>query len=130
LYANGSLNSAKTKDTHQWIANVPENTYAGGFIFNKYNTYVSLLAKHIGSMYGDSGETQKMNGYTIAKLSVSYKLKHIADFLSHAKISFHVKNLFDKKGVIAFAGYGVHNAPLYWTAPGRAYYVKLSLKFK
>ncbi|WP_158227120.1 TonB-dependent receptor [Mangrovitalea sediminis] len=131
LYANGSVNDAKTKDTHQWIANTPKNTAAGGLIYNRGPWYGSLLDKFIGKRYGDDGETQALGGYSVTSMAVSYTFKSQATaWLQKARINLQLNNLFNNKSINALAGYTAqNNTPLYWTIPERNLYVTLSANF-
>lgn len=127
-YVNGSLNSAKTKTTHQWIANVPKTTAVVGVVYNHGALYGSLLDKYVGSSYGDSGETQPINAYSVANLSLGYKLD--AGLAHPVDVRLKIDNLLDKKTIINLAGYtGGANTPLYWTLPSRSMELSVSSKF-
>ena len=126
-YVNGSINSAKTKDTHQWIANAPKTTAALGVIYNQGPMYGSLLDKYVGSRYGDSGETQPLVAYSVTNLSLGYKLN--AGMAHPVDVRLKINNLLDKKAIYALAGYTGANTPLYWTLPSRSFDLSVSIKF-
>ncbi|AOV15891.1 hypothetical protein BJI67_01320 [Acidihalobacter aeolianus] len=127
-YVNGSINSAKTKDTHQWVPNAPKATAVIGVIYNRGPAYGSLLDKYVGSSYGDTGETQPINAYSVASLALGYKLN--AGLAHPVDVSLKVDNLLDKKTIINLAGYtGGANTPLYWTLASRSLEVSVSSKF-
>jgi len=130
LFANGSFNSAKDKTNHQWVAYAPESTAAGGVIYNRHGWYGSLIAKHVGKQYGDTGQTIPIGAYTLANAALSYTLKGDAapDWLQEATVNLQVHNVFDKKTITNFFGYAADAAstPLYWTSPARSYFVTVS----
>jgi iron complex outermembrane recepter protein len=122
VYGNGSINSAKEKDSGQWIANAPKSTGAAGVIYNRNGVYGSLIDKYIGSSYGDSGQTHPLSSYNTADFSVGYTLRSPAAWLQQVRVNLQVNNLFDKRGIYAYAGGG----DLYWTLPSRSYFLTLS----
>lgn len=126
-YVNGSINSAKTKDTHQWVPNAPKATAVVGVIYNRGPAYGSLLDKYVGSSYGDSGQTQPINAYSVANLALGYKLD--AGMAHPVDVSLKINNLLDKKTIINLAGYTSANTPLYWVLPTRSIEVTVSSKF-
>jgi iron complex outermembrane receptor protein len=128
FYGNATFNSAKTKDTHQWIANAPKTTAALGVMYDKNAWTGSIMDKYVGSRYGDSGETQKIKAYNTADMAVGYTVKgNGASWYKKAKISLKINNLLNKKSINALAGYtGQNNTPLYWTIPERSFYLSLS----
>ena len=127
IYANGSVNSAKEKDTGQWMPNTPKSTAAAGVIYNAGPVYASALVHYIGSRYGDTGETQPLSGYSVTSLAASYTLENGPGALRGAKVGLQLNNVFDKTDIFALAGYtGGANTPLYWTIPGRSVMVTLS----
>ncbi|AOU99239.1 hypothetical protein BI364_16010 [Acidihalobacter yilgarnensis] len=127
-YVNGSINSAKEKTTHQWIANAPKATAALGVIYNQGPVYGALLDKYVGSRYGDSGQTQSLAAYSVASLSLGYKLD--AGMPHPVDVRLKIDNLLDKKAIYALAGYtGGANTPLYWTLPSRSFDLSVSTKF-
>lgn len=128
-YINGSINSAKTKGSSQWIAGAPKSTAVLGVIYNRRGVYGSLLDKYVGSRFGDSGETQSLTAYSVASLALGYKLD--TGMAQSVDLRLKINNLFDKHGIYALAGYtgDATNTPLYWTLPGRSAEVSLSAKF-
>jgi iron complex outermembrane receptor protein len=130
VFANGSLNSAKDKTDHQWVAYAPNSTAAGGIIYNRHGWYGSLIAKHIGKQYGDTGQTIPIGAYTLANAALSYTLKgdDAPAWLQQATVNLQVHNVFDKKTITNFFGYASDAAstPLYWTSPQRSYFVTVS----
>ena len=130
LYANGSLNSAKDHQTHQWIANAPETTGALGAIYNQDGLYASLMGKWVGSRFGDVGQTQGLSPFFTLDASVAYDLSHFADVLNATSVKVQVNNLTDVTKIINLAGYTVQDGtPLYWTQPARSVFFSISKSF-
>jgi iron complex outermembrane receptor protein len=130
LYANGSLNSAKDHQTHQWIANAPETTGALGAIYNQDGLYASLMGKWVGSRFGSAGQTQGLSPIFTLDGSVDYDLSHLADALDQTWVKVQVNNLTDVTKIINLAGSTVQNGtPLYWTQPARSVFFSLSKTF-
>ena len=59
LYANGSLNSAKNKQTGLWVQDAPDATATAGVIYNLQGWYASLLDKWVGKTYRDNGSSSR-----------------------------------------------------------------------
>ena len=130
LYGNATANSAKTKGTHQWIANAPKTTAAAGVIYNRNGWYGSLIDKYVGKRYGDDGQVEPLGAYSVADLSIGYTFKQVPSWVQKASIKFQVNNLANSHKIDALAGYtDGANTPLYWTIPERSYYVSLSARF-
>ena len=130
VYANGSLNSAKDKQTHQWISNAPETTGALGVIYNQNGIYGSLLGKWVGSRYGDSGQTQGLSPVFTVDGSLGYNVENTGSPLDGTSLKLQVQNLTDVTKIVNLAGYTVQNGdPLYWTQPGRSVFFSVSKKF-
>ena len=129
IYASGSLNSAKDRATHQWIANAPDYTASLGAIYNNDGLYASLIGQWIGDRYGDVGQTQYLQPFFTLDGAVSYDLMHINDQLKDVTLTVQVNNLTNVTKIMNLAGYTVQDGtPLYWTVPGRSVFVTLSAK--
>ncbi|MHB1592149.1 MAG: TonB-dependent receptor domain-containing protein, partial [Sulfuricella sp.] len=127
LYGNYSLNSAKDKTNNQWLPNTPKTTAATGVIYNQGQLYASLTAKHVGSRFGDTGETIPLNAYTVANFASSYTIKKVAGWAKEAKLGFQINNLFNKSDIYALGTYDANNNPMYFTLPERSYQLSLSV---
>ncbi|MDR5726752.1 MAG: TonB-dependent receptor [Terriglobia bacterium] len=131
LYANGSLNSAKDQQTHQWIPNAPQTTGALGLIYNDRGIYGSLLGKWIGSRYGDSGQTQHLSPVFTVDASLGYEVEDTGTALDGTSLKLEIENLTDVTKIINLAGYTVGaGTPLYWTQPGRSAFFTISKRFQ
>ena len=127
VYGNYSANSAKDKTNNQWLPNTPKNTAAAGITYNQGLIYASLMAKHIGSRFGDTGETIPLDPYTTVNFASSYKIENVASWAKHAKLGFQINNLFDKKDIYALSTYDANNNAMYFTLPGRSVQLSLSV---
>ncbi|MEO6146597.1 MAG: TonB-dependent receptor [Sulfuriferula sp.] len=127
LYGNYSLNSAKDNTNNQWLPNTPKTTAAAGVIYNQGQLYASLTAKHVGSRFGDTGETIPLAAYTVANFASSYTLKNVAGWAKEAKLGFQINNLFNKTDIYALGTYDANNNPMYFTLPERSYQLSLSV---
>lgn len=131
LYANGSVNSAKDKQSHLTIADSPDSTAAGGVLYDQGRLHGSLLAKYTGLTWGDSGEPTyaKFGGYTITDLSLGYTFP-AGEHRPAIKLSGLIDNLLDIRGHSALAGYtGAAGTPLYWNIVPRNAELKVSVAF-
>ncbi len=138
VYANGSLNSAKSTVDHTWMPETPAETAAFGVIYNHDKWYASLIDKWVGHRYGDVGNTMPLDPYSNLGLHVAYTLTGINDSLPPIEIKVGVDNLADSRGIIDLAGYTAdatnpgsnvqypNGVPLYWTQAGRSVMVSLS----
>ena len=131
LYGNGSLNSAKAKDGGLWIANAPEATAAFGAIYDQNGINGSILGKWIGSRYGNSGQTEGLDPFYTVDMALGYRIEHLTQALKDASIKFEVNNLTNVTKIINFAGStnDAAGTSLYWTQPGRSYFVTLTGTF-
>jgi iron complex outermembrane recepter protein len=131
-YANGSLNSAKSQQTGQWIANAPDATAAFGMIYNRNGVYGSLIEKWVGSRFGDVGQTQGLQPYGVLNASLAYthKKNEGPAWLPAGTFRLVFDNLLNTTVINGLAGYTVaNNTPLYWTVPGRAVFASATLTF-
>ncbi|MDR3390886.1 MAG: TonB-dependent receptor [Sulfuriferula sp.] len=126
LYGNYSMNTAKD-DTGLWLPNTPKNTGAAGVIYNKGQLYSSLMAKYVGSRYGDVGQTIPLDAFTTINFASSYTFKHVASWAKQAKLGFQINNILDKTDVYALGTYDANGNPMYYTIPGRSFQLSLSV---
>jgi iron complex outermembrane recepter protein len=149
LFGNASYNSAKYKPSGQFIAEVPDATWAGGVIYNRHDIYASFVDKWIGrrldSSAGNYGPTQGNNQldqefspYSDLMLAAGYTMHNV---LSASSVSLRVTldNLLNVTKLSALSGTTVTGDPaagapasandLYWTVAGRSVIATLSAKF-
>ncbi len=74
LYANGSINSAKDKQTGLWLQNAPNSTGALGVIYDKDGIYGSLIEKWVGSRYGDTAQQVGLDPYGTLDMALGYTI--------------------------------------------------------
>jgi iron complex outermembrane receptor protein len=128
LYANGSLNQARTKKGNQWVPNTPDATAAAGVIYNRNGIYGSLIDKWVGSRYGDTNQKQGLDPFNQLDLSVGYTLTGAPKRVPPVSIKLEVDNLLDSTGINYFSGYASDGkTPLYYTQPGRSFFLTASI---
>ena len=141
VYANATLNSA-TFNNGNPIYQAPQRTGALGPIFDGANLltdqdrgYVSILWKGIGKQYGQNVNTSSgpVALYPIKPYGdVDVAARYTLPILNQRKVSIglNLYNLFNDRSLIGFAGTtaGTLTLPLYWTFPGRSFFVNLSAK--
>jgi iron complex outermembrane recepter protein len=128
LYANGSINSAKDKDSGQWIPDAPKATATAGAIYNLQGWYASLLDKWVGKSFGDTGQTQPIDAFSTLDGALGYTVAPNSGWLSKASLKLSFNNLLDSHKIIALAGYtAAAGTPLYWTLPERSVFANISV---
>jgi iron complex outermembrane receptor protein len=131
VFANGSINSAKDKQTGLWIADAPAATAAGGIIYNQDGVYASLIDKWIGSRYGNPDQTAGLQPYQTLNLALGYTTKEtMFGWLPPSSIKIELNNITDETKIDQLAGttVGAGNN-LYWTVPGRSVFMSYSVTF-
>jgi iron complex outermembrane receptor protein len=122
IYANGSLNRATDKISGQDVPESPKETAAGGILYQLHNVVGSIVAKYVGSRYGDTGETIPLGAYTVTTASIGYSFEHPFTGVQELKVRLSVDNLFNNTHIDDLAGYTpVTNTPMYWTIPNRTF---------
>lgn len=130
LYGNLTFNSAKQKNTGDWMPNAPQQTAALGLIYDRGPLHGSLIGKFVGHQFGDTGNSQPIGGYMVANLAGAYTFKSPTSWMRNTRIGLEVDNLFNRTSINGLAGYtAADNTPLYWTIPGRAVIATLSTDF-
>ena len=122
IYANGSINSARTKDTDAQIALAPDRTAALALIYQDSGWTGTLTHKYIGDQYALDNVPYKINGYWMTNASVGYKVPEPGWGLKSLTMNFGVYNLFNEQNVIAVKTSSTTGLPLasdtYLFAPG------------
>jgi iron complex outermembrane receptor protein len=105
LHANGSVNSAKAKDSGLLVSKVPKSTAALGLLYKANGAYGSLIAKSVGAQYAKDGEpaAYKIGAYTIADLTLGWRWKPSELVFKSAKLQLGVNNLFNKQDVTSIS---------------------------
>jgi iron complex outermembrane receptor protein len=130
LYGNLTFNSAKQKETGDWMPNAPQSTAALGVLYERGPLNGSLITKFVGHQFGDTGDTQPIGGFAVTNFAASYTVRNLAPWLHNTRIGFEVDNLFNRTSINALAGFtAAANTPLYWTVPGRAFIGTVSTDF-
>ena len=142
VFANGSLNSAKEKVTHNQVANAPKSTLAGGILYKAGPIRFSLIDKWIGPQYATSEAFDPTTGlntltrkvrispYNDAMLAVSYEWRNI-------RVGVQVSDLFNSTKIenIGLSGSGPsfttlnNNADQLYFQPGRQVTGDVTVRF-
>jgi iron complex outermembrane receptor protein len=112
IYANGSINSARTKDTDAQIALTPDRTAALALIYQTNGWTGTLTHKYTGDMYALDNVPYKINGYWMTNASVGYKVPEPGWGLKSLSMNFGVYNLFNEQNIIAVKTASTTGAPL------------------
>ena len=126
VFLNGSLNSAKTKDTHTQIAKAPKWTAAGGLIVKVDTFTFSLIDKIVGTQWSVAGEpaAYKVSPYNTTDFTVTWSPTQII------RIIGGVYNMFNSTKITALASQGSTPAfDQYYFQGGRAFQVTAKLSF-
>jgi len=131
LYANGSVNSAKNKQTGLWAQDAPDGTATFGAIYNLQGWYGSLLDKWVGKSYGDSAQAVPIGEFSTLDGALGYTVPANSGWFSRASLKLAFNNLLDSHKIIGLAGNtnDAAGTPLYWTLPGRSVFANLSVPF-
>jgi iron complex outermembrane receptor protein len=74
VFANGSINSAKSTDTGFQIAQAPKSTAAGGVIYKHGPIRFSLIDKYTGPQSSTGNGVSDIRGYNTAVIAGSYDI--------------------------------------------------------
>lgn len=126
LYGNGSLNSAKSKETGYWIANAARSTANVGLIYDRERWFGSLMTKYVGRRYAGDGEdpdnpNDELPAYNYTNFNAGYRFDH------GLSLRLAVNNLFDHR--TATEGSGDASDPTYYYLPQRNYSLQVSFDF-
>ena len=127
LYGNYAFDYANLNSDNSWLANTPEKTGAFGIIYNQGPVYASLMTKFVSERYGDVGQTIPLASYSTTNFNASYKINNLTSWTKETRVGLQVFNLFDNQQIYALSTYNNNNVPMYYTLPGRAMMVNLSL---
>ncbi|GAA4031805.1 hypothetical protein GCM10022212_33230 [Actimicrobium antarcticum] len=107
VYANGSVNQAKSAETGQTIANAPQMTAALGGLYGAGPWSASLIYKVTGSAHQTEYDATKpadydyykVQAYKNADLGVSYSIRNPFLGSKLLKLQLNVFNLLDKQDI-------------------------------
>lgn len=128
LYGNASYNKATVSDTSLQLTGVPKVTAAAGVQYRNGSWDASLLAKYIGSNWGDTGNDAngapiniyRIGATTVANFSLHYSVRGAGWLPSGSKFGLQVFNLTGTHKIDALAGYTAGNVPLFYGVAGRS----------
>ncbi|CAB3762127.1 TonB-dependent receptor [Paraburkholderia humisilvae] len=123
---NGSLNSAKSKQTGLTIANAPSTTALFGVLYDRGPFFGSVLTKYVGTRFTGSGEDPNNSNvnlpaywYTDVVLGFRYKKR--------LKVQLLVDNLFNRR--TATEGNGAAVDPTFYFLPVRNFTLQATVYF-
>ena len=132
LYANGSLNSAKLKGGGGWAPDSPQSTFAVGGIYDDYGFYASIVGKFVGPRIGDVTPDfpHGLPPVFTVDAALDYNLSNLTDVVRDTWIRLEVQNLTDETKIINNPGTTVFSGQsLYWTEPGRSFFIGVTTTF-
>jgi iron complex outermembrane receptor protein len=106
LYANGSLNSAKTNGTKGkiWVAETPQATAAFGVLYDNGTFNGSIMDKWVGGKYGASNNTQWMDPYNLVNLEAGLDLATPGYGSKPIELNLQVDNITNQTQIFDYAG--------------------------
>ncbi len=125
VFANGSINSAKTKDTHKQIAKAPQWTAAFGAILKYGDLGVTLVDKVVGDQWSIAGEPAgyKVSPYNTTDLTATYDYRNI-------HLIAGVYNLLNSTKISSLSSQGSTAAfDQYYFQGGRSFQVTAKVSF-
>jgi iron complex outermembrane receptor protein len=135
LYGNASVNDTYYRHTSTQLAGAPSRTAAAGVLYDKNELSAALLAKYVGTQWGQdsittNGVTSLVDAYPIKSYtSVDFAMGYTLGILNGRKLDFrvNVNNIFNNHNIIGLdtlAGDG--KTGLFWTNPGRSVFFTVS----
>lgn len=136
LYANASYNKATVNKTGLQLKKVPKTTAAGGILYHAGPFSGSLLAKHLGVSYGDTGVDASGNpaliyrlpAVTLVNLSLNYTMQHGGLLPRGSRFGLRVSNLTNQTPLIDETS-TANGVPLFYAVAGRSVMGTFSLPF-
>jgi iron complex outermembrane receptor protein len=103
VFANGSLNSARSTTTGLTIAGAPSSTAALGALYATGPWSVSLIAKQTGSQYAAEGEpaAYRIGAWTTTDLNVVYTVDNVGGWARRLRIQLAIYNLGNNQSVLS-----------------------------
>jgi iron complex outermembrane receptor protein len=133
LYANGSINSANTKDTGLEIANAPETTTALGILYKKDALFGSLMYKRTGTQYALNNQLYKMGPQSSADFNIGYVIKHPGMGAKSLKIQLGIYNIFNNQDYLSVkpknSNGSLSSSDLFQYQPERSFMTSAKLDF-
>ena len=102
LYLNGTLLSAKYKNSNLWVASAPHDTETIGATYLHKNWDIGFFNKRIGTLYNDNGslnQAVEIDPFNITNLFFNYTMKEASHWRG-TKFRFGVTNVFDQHNII------------------------------
>ncbi len=99
-YTNGSINSAKSRETNLTVANAPDKTAALALSYNANNWKSSFVYKYVGKQFADATNLLAINAYTTLDYNVGYTFRNVGLGVKKMKLNLGVYNILNHKDVI------------------------------
>lgn len=136
LYGNASYNKATVNSTSLQLKKVPRTTSAAGVLYHAGAFSGSLLAKHVGVSYGDTGVDANGNpaliyrlpAVTMVNLSLNYTLQDGGFLPRGSRFGLRISNLTNQTPLIDETS-TANGVPLFYAVAGRAVMGTFSLPF-
>ncbi|MDI7775779.1 TonB-dependent receptor [Asticcacaulis sp. EMRT-3] len=124
VFANASMNSAKSDTSHLQIGQAPKSTLGFGGIYHSGPVKAALTFKQVGEQWADDGEPAdyKIKAYNNVNLALSY------DFGQRYTAKIQVDNLLDSRNITKITINGAPYDQYYYQAPTNAM-LTLSARF-
>ncbi|MEI8186977.1 MAG: TonB-dependent receptor [Chlorobiaceae bacterium] len=132
LYANGSINSAKNKDTNLTINSAPESTAALALLYKASGWNSSLVYKYNGKQYADDTDLLTINPYTTLDCNIGYTINNPGLGAKKVKIDFGIYNILNRQDVISASmasASGPSAADLFTWQPSRSFMATLRVEY-
>ena len=102
VYLNGTVGTAKYKNTSLWLPSTPSNTEAAGLTYVVKNWDVGFFNKRVGRMYNDNGTINQaiaIDPFNVTNLFVNYTVRGDS-YLRGTKIRFGINNLLNQHSIV------------------------------
>ena len=100
VYTNGSLNSAKSKETGLTVANAPKRTGALAVSYNANNWKSAIVYKYVGKQFADATNLLAISPYTTLDYNVGYTFRNPGLGVKNMNLNLGVYNILNHKDVI------------------------------
>jgi len=99
LYANGSINSAKSKETNKTISAAPLYTAAAAVLYDAKPYHFALVYKRTGRQYVRDDAQYPLPALNNVDLKLGYDIVPPTPMIKNLRLGFDIYNLTDERGV-------------------------------
>jgi iron complex outermembrane receptor protein len=124
--SGGAMLATKGKQ----IPNTPQVMVKGGITYQVDRLAIIPIVRYIGPRFGEAANTQRVPGYTVADLTLSYNLGSLIG-VEALNASFSIQNIFDRQYVsqISPNDIDLSAGAMYYSGAPRTVVGSLSMKF-